>query len=150
MQLNMSRATLSTERRKKQRKRPLGLVYVELSAANGGMLRDLSEQGFAMRSMRLCKLETQLHLLFRWIRKRGWKGSAKFRGSRKMAAWLDLNLRKSPRPCLKKFASGFLIIRMARRRKLLHPRRPTAKHRHYKSCARRFAPSRPGYMTISR
>lgn len=51
MQLNMSRATLSTERRKKQRKRPLGLVYVELSAANGGMLRDLSEQGFAMRSM---------------------------------------------------------------------------------------------------
>jgi PilZ domain len=47
----MSQATVSTERRKKQRKRPLGLVYVELSAANGGMLRDLSEQGFAMRSM---------------------------------------------------------------------------------------------------
>jgi hypothetical protein len=47
----MSPASLSTERRNKERKRPLGLVYVELSAANGGMLRDLSEHGFAMRSM---------------------------------------------------------------------------------------------------
>ena len=47
----MSQATLSSERRAKERKRPLGLVYVELSAANGGMLRDLSEHGFAMRSM---------------------------------------------------------------------------------------------------
>ncbi len=51
MQAKMSHVTISTERRKEQRKRPLGLVYVELSSANGGMLRDLSEQGFAMRAM---------------------------------------------------------------------------------------------------
>lgn len=47
----MPQATSTTERRKRQRKRPLGLVYVELSSVNGGMLRDLSEQGFAMRAM---------------------------------------------------------------------------------------------------
>ncbi len=51
MQAKMSHVTVSTERRKEQRKRPLGLVYVELSSANGGMLRDLSERGFAMRAM---------------------------------------------------------------------------------------------------
>src|SRR5271169_3787206 len=39
------------ERRKKSRKSPLSLVYVELSAANGGMMRDLSEEGFALRAM---------------------------------------------------------------------------------------------------
>jgi hypothetical protein len=47
----MPDATLTSERRKEQRKRPVGLVYVELSASNGGMLRDLSENGFAMRAM---------------------------------------------------------------------------------------------------
>jgi hypothetical protein len=47
----MTDTTVSSERRKEQRKRPLGLVYVELSSANGGMLRDLSEKGFAMRAM---------------------------------------------------------------------------------------------------
>lgn len=47
----MPDATLTSERRKQQRKRPVGLVYVELSASNGGMLRDLSEKGFAMRAM---------------------------------------------------------------------------------------------------
>ena len=40
-----------TERRRKQRKRPASLVYVELAAANGGMMRDLSEEGFALRAM---------------------------------------------------------------------------------------------------
>lgn len=47
----MADATVTTERRKELRKRPLGLVYVELSSVNGGMLRDLSESGFAMRAM---------------------------------------------------------------------------------------------------
>ena len=47
----MTDSTVTTERRKEERKRPLGLIYVELSSANGGMLRDLSESGFAMRAM---------------------------------------------------------------------------------------------------
>ncbi len=51
MQNCMRPSTVSTERRKDPRKRPLSLVYVELSATNGGMLRDLSEVGFAMRAM---------------------------------------------------------------------------------------------------
>jgi len=44
-------ATISGERRRKTRKRPITLVYVELASANGGMMRDLSEEGFAMRAM---------------------------------------------------------------------------------------------------
>ena len=40
-----------TERRKKHRNRPRSLVYVELEAGNGGMMRDLSEEGFALRAM---------------------------------------------------------------------------------------------------
>ncbi len=51
MQANMNQRTVVSERRKDARKRPLSLVYVELSAANGGMLRDLSELGFAVRAM---------------------------------------------------------------------------------------------------
>lgn len=43
--------TLKTERRTQHRKRPLSLVYVELPPANGGMMRDLSEQGFSLRAM---------------------------------------------------------------------------------------------------
>lgn len=43
--------TVDADRRKKLRKRPLSLVYVELAPANGGMMRDLSEEGFAMRAM---------------------------------------------------------------------------------------------------
>jgi hypothetical protein len=39
------------ERRKKLRKKPLSLVYVELASSNGGMMRDLSEEGFAVRAM---------------------------------------------------------------------------------------------------
>src|SRR6516162_1729497 len=46
-----STMTVDAERRKKLRKRPLSLVYVELPSANGGMMRDLSEEGFAMRAM---------------------------------------------------------------------------------------------------
>ena len=43
--------TLKTDRRMQHRKRPLSLVYVELPPANGGMMRDLSEQGFSLRAM---------------------------------------------------------------------------------------------------
>jgi PilZ domain-containing protein len=47
----MSAETLKSERRKKSRQRPLALVYVELASQNGGMMRDLSEEGFAVRVM---------------------------------------------------------------------------------------------------
>jgi hypothetical protein len=43
--------TVKTERRTQHRKRPLSLVYVELPPSNGGMMRDLSEQGFSLRAM---------------------------------------------------------------------------------------------------
>ena len=43
--------SVNTERRKKLRNRPRSLVYVELESANGGMMRDLSEEGFALRAM---------------------------------------------------------------------------------------------------
>ncbi|MFI5097772.1 MAG: PilZ domain-containing protein [Candidatus Acidiferrales bacterium] len=43
--------TVDTERRKKLRNRPRSLVYVELESGNGGMMRDLSEEGFALRAM---------------------------------------------------------------------------------------------------
>ena len=43
--------TLKTDRRTQHRKRPLSLVYVELPPSNGGMMRDLSEQGFSLRAM---------------------------------------------------------------------------------------------------
>ena len=46
-----SAMTVDAERRKKLRKKPLSLVYVELPSSNGGMMRDLSEEGFAMRAM---------------------------------------------------------------------------------------------------
>ena len=51
MHLSESTMTVDAERRKKLRKKPLSLVYVELPSANGGMMRDLSEDGFAMRAM---------------------------------------------------------------------------------------------------
>jgi hypothetical protein len=43
--------TVHTERRDIPRKRPVSLVYVELPPSNGGMMRDLSEVGFAVRAM---------------------------------------------------------------------------------------------------
>jgi hypothetical protein len=39
------------EHRRTPRKRPLSLVYVELAHGNGGMMRDLSIEGFAVRAM---------------------------------------------------------------------------------------------------
>jgi hypothetical protein len=51
MQVFMSMTHSQSERRKKLRKRPLRLVYIELAAGNGGMMRDLSEEGFAVRAM---------------------------------------------------------------------------------------------------
>ena len=51
MLLFMSPSTVKSERRRKSRNRPLSLVYVELPSGNGGMMRDLSEEGFAIRAM---------------------------------------------------------------------------------------------------
>lgn len=51
MQLSMSMGTMTSERRERSRKRPHALVYVELASQNGGMMRDLSEEGFAVRVM---------------------------------------------------------------------------------------------------
>jgi hypothetical protein len=51
MQTFMSPRAIQTERRRKARKRPPSLVYVELGSENGGMMRDLSEEGFALRAM---------------------------------------------------------------------------------------------------
>lgn len=48
---HMGSTTANSERRNNARKRPPSLIYVELGAANGGMMRDLSEEGFALRAM---------------------------------------------------------------------------------------------------
>jgi PilZ domain len=42
---------VTTERRNRTRTRPPGLVYAELGPSNGGLMRDLCEEGFAMRAM---------------------------------------------------------------------------------------------------
>jgi hypothetical protein len=47
----MSPRSPKSERRRKSRKSPPSLVYVELGTENGGMLKDLSEEGFALRTM---------------------------------------------------------------------------------------------------
>ncbi|MGB2634853.1 MAG: PilZ domain-containing protein [Candidatus Acidiferrum sp.] len=47
----MSPQTANSERRKNLRKDPPSLIYVELGPGNGGMMRDLSEEGFALRAM---------------------------------------------------------------------------------------------------
>ena len=43
--------TTKGERRGKSRKRPVSLVYVELAGGNGGMMKDLSAEGFSIRAM---------------------------------------------------------------------------------------------------
>jgi PilZ domain len=49
--VNMSSQTANSERRKNSRREPPSLIYVELGPSNGGMMRDLSEEGFALRAM---------------------------------------------------------------------------------------------------
>jgi len=51
MQASMPSMPVQSERRRKLRKKPLRLIYVELAFGNGGMMRDLSEEGFAVRAM---------------------------------------------------------------------------------------------------
>jgi hypothetical protein len=47
----MARRTANSERRKNSRQTPPGLIYVEVGPGNGGMIRDLSTEGFALRAM---------------------------------------------------------------------------------------------------
>jgi PilZ domain len=47
----MSPNPSNREARKKSRKSPPSLIYVELGPGNGGMMRDMSEEGFALRAM---------------------------------------------------------------------------------------------------
>lgn len=47
----MAPSTANSERRKNSRRTPPGLIYVELGPNNGGMMRDLSAEGFALRAM---------------------------------------------------------------------------------------------------
>lgn len=57
---NATFMSVKTDRRTQSRKRPLSLVYVELPPSNGGMLRDLNEQGFALRAMMPLHLSEKL------------------------------------------------------------------------------------------
>jgi hypothetical protein len=56
--------TVDTERRKKLRNRPRSLVYVELESGNGGMMRDLSVDGFALRAMMPLRAEEKTQFAF--------------------------------------------------------------------------------------
>jgi PilZ domain len=56
--------TTKGERRGKSRKRPISLVYVELAGANGGMMKDLSPEGFSIRAMMALRLGEQTPFTF--------------------------------------------------------------------------------------
>jgi PilZ domain len=56
--------TSKGERRVKSRKRPISLVYVELTGANGGMMKDLSPEGFSLRAMMALRLGEQTRFSF--------------------------------------------------------------------------------------
>jgi hypothetical protein len=60
----MGSTTANSERRNSTRKRPPSLIYVELSAANGGMMRDLSEEGFALRAMMPLRVGDEIFFSF--------------------------------------------------------------------------------------
>src|ERR1700758_4579498 len=60
----MSPFTAKSERRKKPRNRPPSLVYVELPSGNGGRMRDLSEEGFAVRAMIPLRAEGNTYFAF--------------------------------------------------------------------------------------
>jgi hypothetical protein len=47
----MAPSTANSERRKNARRTPPSLIYVELGPSNGGMMRDLSAEGFSLRAM---------------------------------------------------------------------------------------------------
>lgn len=47
----MAPSTANSERRQNARRNPPGLIYVELGPSNGGMMRDLSAEGFSLRAM---------------------------------------------------------------------------------------------------
>ena len=56
--------TAKGERRGKLRKRPVSLVYVELAGANGGMMKDLSAEGFSIRAMMPLRLDEKSPFTF--------------------------------------------------------------------------------------
>jgi hypothetical protein len=56
--------TSKEERRGKSRKRPVSLVYVELAGANGGMMKDLSAEGFSIRAMMPLRLDEKSPFTF--------------------------------------------------------------------------------------
>jgi hypothetical protein len=57
-------STANSERRRNSRKRPPSLIYVELSSTNGGMMRDLSEEGFALRAMMPLRVGDEVYFSF--------------------------------------------------------------------------------------
>src|ERR1700676_2591345 len=100
----------TSERRSRTRTRPPGLVYAELGPRNGGMMRDLCEEGFAMRAMMplrigditpftlqldaIIRLEGQCQVV--WVKEDGRRlglrfidNSSKIRGQ--IRAWLALS-----------------------------------------------------------
>jgi PilZ domain len=56
--------TTKGERRVKSRKRPISLVYVELAGGNGGMMKDLSAEGFSLRAMMPLRLREKTPFTF--------------------------------------------------------------------------------------
>ncbi|HVM74697.1 MAG TPA: PilZ domain-containing protein [Candidatus Saccharimonadales bacterium] len=60
----MPSTPVNSERRKNLRRKPLRLIYVELAFGNGGMMRDLSEEGFAVRAMMPLKQGGTTHFSF--------------------------------------------------------------------------------------
>ncbi len=108
MQVIMGSTTANSERRNSTRKRPPSLIYVELSAANGGMMRDLSEEGFALRAMMPLRVGDEIFFSFLldpitrvegqgeilWIEENGRVAGARFteinsEARRQIRSWLN-------------------------------------------------------------
>lgn len=104
----MGSTTANSERRNSTRKRPPSLIYVELSAANGGMMRDLSEEGFALRAMMPLRVGDEIFFSFLldpitrvegqgevlWIEENGRVAGARFteiksEARRQIRSWLN-------------------------------------------------------------
>lgn len=60
----MVSSTANSERRKNSRRTPSSLIYVELGPSNGGMMRDLSADGFSLRAMMPVQAGEQIAFTF--------------------------------------------------------------------------------------